>query len=346
MGGRARTVRLFACLLIVLLPARIVWAGPGGPVVFPGTTEVLRVGDIVLVDTPSLRAALDREFGIPYGPYTHAMVYLDLPGEGGRLVDFSTRGFTEADAGEVLGRTFQGALLRSRQDAASKPLGAIYLEMRERYRRGAIYFDMDMRWTEKDDGSYYCAGFISHLFRKAGLEDPFPLAPFVGRDEFIFKKPHMVRWAAENIALDLTRIVSVNAPLFLSGYVVLGSFVSTDESMSFMGKEQVIITSVLHVVSDYFGSGYSLREPSWGSRIVAGVMSLRDPQDLDLGRMPEKRRAAYLAAFEFMTRVHGRAVELVRSRAEKENWSDADIAEVTRRVADHYRDDYFFATPR
>ena len=147
-------------------------AQPNGPHPFPGTATTLQDGDIILNDSLNIVSSFNRQFGYPLGLYTHASIYIELPKEGGRIIGFNDAGIQVSKPDAMLRRNFRLALLRPR---VKPPAGALAVAFQALSGR-PLKFDYDMKWPSADSNTSYCAGFISQLYRLAGLAeiDPFP----------------------------------------------------------------------------------------------------------------------------------------------------------------------------
>ncbi len=306
-------------------------AGGEGPSLFPGSKIALQDGDILLTYVPSLLNSCNRTFAKPGGKYAHALVYVVLPDKGGRLVDFSANGLRVEEVKERLGKLREVALVRPRVPPDKGRLAAAFLEMKRLYDEGKIKFDFALRWSDTEDGRYYCTEFISHLFRESGLPDPFPLNRFPVDDFW-------VGWYAKHLDIDYARIVSPNAPLYLPDFELLAEYRSDDAAA---GRDELILDTIFSRIGGYlYDDKMEIRAPSLGSRLMVNMAGLGLVGGALARGLPRKGRTVFIVLREYVMMVMNRVERIISSRSGEE-WSNEDIAVLTRRVADAFRDRYF-----
>jgi len=305
-------------------------AGGEGPF-FPGSRIALRDGDILLTYAPSLLNSCNRTFAKPEGKYAHALVYVELPDEGGRLVDFSANGLRKSEVKNHLEKLREVALVRPRVPPDKGRLAAAFLEMKRLYDEKKIKFDFALRWTDAQDGRYYCAEFISHLFRESGLPDPFPLNSFPADDFW-------VNWYAEHLEIDYARIVSPNAPLHLPDFQLLSEYRSNDPAEE---RNEIILDTIFLRIGEYLHDDKAdIRAPSLGSRLLVNIAGLGLTGGALVRGLPRKGRTVFVVLREYVLLVMNKVNRIISSQSDRE-WTREDIAALTRRAADAFRGRYF-----
>lgn len=322
----ALAAAVVACVSAVAGAAR---AQEPAAVTFPGSAVTLQDGDILLDTGPTVSNFLLSDLGRPAGKYAHANVYVVIPGEGGRLVHFDAKGVHVIGTGKVFEENYYLALVRPR----SPPDPGRLAEALEALRNRPLAFDYAMRWPETDGGQTYCAGFISQLYRLAGLPDPFP--PFLaGRQEAGDV------WMAEQLGIDPSRSVSPNAPLFLPAFELVAEYRNTARRIAdgaavnrvIAGKVKEYVTG-RHLIPVASGLGAKL------VLAVAGAGAF-DIGNVPLDAMRPRQRSAFLAIATFGFMVKSRVDRTVALEGDRD-WSEAAVAALVDSVADAYRDRYF-----
>lgn len=297
--------------------------------IFPGSNHVLKNGDIILSNSYGLYSALNSHYGSPQGRYSHALVYMEDSQSGGVLLDFSGHGLQELSPDLSIVPTNEMALVRPRTAPAPGALSSALKQLKSRQ----LQFDYEMRWPALESSSTYCAGFVSQLFRLAALPDPFPPnekgeAP----DRFI------TQWARENLGLDLEQVVSPNKVLFLDSYELISEYKPRDLNASL---PRIISRAAVRKVQDYLEQdGLMLLPPRAGSSFVIGLTNAGSFDGVTIAQLPEHRRASFLSLQEFTQKVIYRVTRHVRLHDETD-WTEQDVEEVSRAVADQYRDSFF-----
>lgn len=300
-----------------------------GHFVFPGSDVVLQDGDIILTNSGGLFSALNKQYGFPRGPYSHASVYIEGSESGGVLVDFSTDGLIERSPDLGARRSVELALIRPKAAPSAGALAAALKQLKSR----PLRFDYDMRWPDVGSNSTYCAGLISQLYRLAGMPDPFP----PGNVNEI-RRDFMAQWASKHLELDLAQIVSPNQVLAREGFELLAEYKPGDITAAL---PRIITAAVVQKVDDYLGKdGLGLQAPKSGSRFILGLVNSGVLDGVVLAHLPEKRREAFFALNEYVQKVRMRVERYIRIH-DGTAWNEQDVVEVTRAVADQYRDIYF-----
>ena len=300
-----------------------------GQFVFPGSDYVLQDGDIILSNSGGLFSALNRQYGFPRGPYSHASLYIKDSKTGGVLIDFSGNGLIELspDLGAYLSDEL--ALIRPRIVPPAGALSAALKQLKSR----PLQFDYDMRWPDVGSNSTYCVGVVSQLYRLAGMPDPFP--PGNANEA---RAGFMSRWATEQLGLDLKDIVSPNRILSLEDFELLAEYKPDDLAASL---PRIITMTAVQKVNDYLEKdGLSLQPPKSGSRFILNLANSGLLDGLPLSQIPEKRREAFITLNEFVEKVRMRTSRYLRHHDEIARNEQA-VVEVTQAVADQYRDIFF-----
>jgi len=306
-------------------------AAGGEGLFFPGGNIVLRDGDILLTYVPSLLNSCNRMFAKPEGKYAHALLYIEFPGKGGRLVDFSADGLTADEVKDHLVKLRAVALVRARVLPEKGKLAAAFEDMKRRYDAGKLKFDFSLRWTDNEDGRYYCTEFISHLFRQSGLSDPFPLWKFPVDDFW-------VRWYSEHLDIDYRRIVSPNAPLYLPDFELVAEYQNKDPAAE---RNELILDAIFARIGHYLREDeMEIRGPSLGSRFIVNLAGLGLFGGPLVRGLPRKSRTVFIILKEYVLTVASR-VERTISLHKDEDWTAEDISALTRCISDAMRDRYF-----
>lgn len=311
------------------------WAGdvPGNtPVVFPGTTIALQDGDIILNDGANTISMFNRQFGYPAGLYTHASVYIELPKEGGKIVGFNDEGIQVSEPAAVLKRNFRLALLRPKNSPAAGALARAFKTLSSR----PLKFDYNMQWPSLDSSASYCAGFISQLYRLAGLTESDPFPEPEARPEGFWDA-----WAEQHLAMRLNQIKSPNAPLFNPHFNLLSEY---QEDNPRLRQRLWINEATLSRMMDYIRlEGRRVAPPKLGSRLILAVARAGLVDGVGFVDMPEPRQKVFISVYEFMLRVEGRVTRTMILN-EDQTWDQAAIRALTVAVADAYRDEFFLPT--
>ncbi len=327
---RARFAGATAFFLLILTANAVCSAEETLPR-FPGSNIALQDGDLLLYYSPKPLESFNSLFGLPKGRYSHAAVYIVLPGIGGRVVDFSARGLVEQEAERVLKSAYRLALVRPGYPLPPGRLAAALANMRNRVVDGHIKFDYLLRWTEEDDGKFYCTEFISRLFRNAMLPDPFPL-PADSPQSFWEK------WVAAHMDIDYAHIVSPNAPLTSPEFKLIAEYARDDPVAR---RQEIELDTLFKQVDSYIREqGREPAPPPAGSRLLLGLADMGFFTEQLIGGLPPKSRPILLVVHEFIVRVQQR-VERTVWLYEGEEWTPATIADLTKRTADALRDKYF-----
>lgn len=317
-------------------------AAAGPPPVFPGSDIPLRDGDLLLHYSPRPLNSFNRIFALPRGAYSHASLYVALPGGDGKVVDFTSSGIHEYPAEVVLEHSYRMALVRPRQTPDKGKLAEALADMRSRFAAGSIKFDYTMRWTAEDDGRYYCTEFVSRLYRRTGLPDPFPLLPRSHQDA---KLNFWIAWVAGNMNMDFSLIVSPNTPLSLPDFRLMAEYRWDQPDAA---RRELILDTLFERIESYVRvEGLEPGTPPPGSRLLLGLADMGVISDGLLGNLAPRSRAIMLVVHEFIVRIQER-VERAVWLNEGEDWPPETIAELTRNTADALKGGYFVpgrATP-
>jgi len=325
-----RTIAVWLVLLTFFAGSRVNAAGEEGHF-FPGSGITLRDGDILLTYVPSLLNSCNRMFAKPEGKYAHALLYIEFPRKGGRLVDFSADGLTTSEVKDHLVKLRAVALVRARVPPGKDKLAVAFEDMKRRYDTGKLKFDFSLRWTDGEDGRYYCTEFISHLFRQSGLPDPFPLRKFPVDDFW-------VRWYSEHLDIDYRRIVSPNAPLYLPDFELVAEYQSKEPLAE---RNELILDTIFSRISNYLREDrMEIRGPSVGSRFIVNLAGLGLFGGPLVRGLPRKSRTVFIILKEYVLAVASR-VERTIVLHKEEDWTAEDISVLTRCISDSLRDRYF-----
>lgn len=298
------------------------------PDLFPGSSIVLQDGDIILNTSSSILGALNSQYGFPRGRYAHAMVYVKGSNSAGVLLNYSDDGL-EVQLDLKLTLSNELALVRPKK----APLPNVLLSAMKQLSSRELYFDYDMRWPPIESNTTYCAGFISQLFRLAGMPDPFPPN---SQDEV--SEGFMERWAIENLGFDIKQTVSPNKVLSLQDYELVAEYKPDDITGS---PSRIVAGAVTQKIQRYIESeGMQQKPPSAGSRFLIGMANMGMMDRNILAQMPEKRRKPLAHLFEFFSLVEARVKRHIRLHDDV-TWKEREIDEITQIVADQYRDRFF-----
>lgn len=329
-----RTLRTWATVVVALCFWLTASAGQDDrpthrSALFPGSQVVLQDGDIILNTSPNILGALNGFYGFPRGRYAHAMVVVAHPDGGVLLLDFTDdEGFRARDA-SVLTGTNELALVRPRFPVQPDALWAAMKALESR----PLSFDVDMQWPALDSNATYCVGFISQLFRLAGLPDPYPAN--TPRD---VTESYMTHWAAQHLGLDLLRIVSPNRVLINEQFSIVARYRPQD---ALAALPRIVATAVTRKVEHYIEhDGLQQAPPGAGSRLLIGMASVGMLEQSLLAQMPEQRRAPLAQLLEYFSLVQTRVARHIRLHDEHP-WTEQDIEQVAGLIADGYRDRYF-----
>ncbi len=304
-------------------------AQPNVPHPFPGTATILQDGDIILNDGLNIVSSFNRQFGYPLGLYTHASIYIELPKEGGRIIGFNDAGIQVSKPEAMLGRNFRLALLRPRVKPPAGALAAAFQALSGH----PLKFDYDMKWPSADSNTTYCAGFISQLFRLAGLAeiDPFPQPAPRAQD-------YWDGWAQQHLGLQLDRINSPNTPLLNPNFQVLAEY---QEANPRLRHRFWINDATMRRMMDYIRTDQrDVAPPKLGSRLALAAAKAGLVDGVGFIDMPGPRQRVFIAIYEFMLRVEAR-VKRSMILNEDQTWDEPSIRALTVAVADAYRDEFF-----
>ena len=303
-------------------------------VTFPGSTVRLRDGDIILDTAPDVSNFLISDLGQPAGKYAHANVYVVIPGKGGRLVSFDNEGIHITGLRKVFKDDYYLALVRPRHPPPPGRLAAALATLQHR----PLTFDYALRWPGIDSNQTYCAGFVSQMYRLAGLSDPFPHS-FTGRKEA------GDNWLAKHLGIDPSKSVSPSAALFVPRFKLVAQYRNPSKQIA---DKAAISAALAGKIKDYLtGRHLTPVTPGLGDKLVLMLVNtgLFDASDIPLDALRPRQRQAVLAVVKFTFMVESR-VERTLYLNDDEDWSKKNIAALTDRVADAYRGSYFVTEAR
>jgi len=318
-----------ACLFCAFAMAGAARAHDPAAVTFPGTAERLQDGDIILDTAPNVSNFLISDLGRPSGKYAHANVYVIIPGEGGRLVSFDNEGVHITGVRKAFKDDDYLALLRLRRPPPPGRLAASLATLQHR----RLAFDYAMRWPDIDSDKTYCAGFVSLMYRLAGLPDPFPRS-FTGRKEAGDD------WLAQHLGIDPSNSVSPSAPLFLSQFKLVAQYQNSDKRIA---DKAAISEALAGKIKDYLTQRHLVPVvPGLGDKLVLALVNtgIFDADDIPLEALPPRQRRVVLAVIKYTFMVESRVERTLYLNGD-EDWGEKNIAALTDRVADGYRDSYF-----
>jgi len=296
--------------------------------VFPGSSIAMRDGDIILNTSASILGALNSQYGFPRGRYSHAMVYVKGADAAGVLLNYEDDGLEERQDFK-LNLSNELALIRPRR---APPPDALIAAMKQLKAR-PLQFDYELRWPSLESNTTYCAGFISQLYRMAGLPDPFPPN---GVDEVTER--YMERWAMENLGFDIKQTVSPNKILTSTDYELVAVYIPEDIKSS---VPRIIARTVTRKMQGYIEHDHMQpTPPGAGSQLLISMANLGMMDKNILAMMPEKRRKPLAHLFEFFSVVKARVERHLRLHNDVA-WKEQDVEEITAVVADQYRDRFF-----
>ncbi len=204
--------------------------------------------------------------------------------------------------------------------------------------RRSLAFDYAMRWPGIDSEQTYCAGFVSQMYRLAGLPDPFP-------PSFAGKKEPEDDWVAEHLGIDPSISISPNAPLFLSEFKLVAQYGNTTKRVA---DKAAISAAIAGKIIDYAAKQHLVPVVSGlGDKLVLDLLStgIFDADDIAVENLSPRQRAAVLAIAKFSLMVDSRVGRTLYLN-DDEDWSAEKITALTDRVADAYRDKYFVKEER
>ena len=303
-------------------------------VTFPGSAVRLRDGDIILDTAPDVSNFLISDLGQPSGKYAHANVYVVIPGEGGRLVSFDDEGVHITSVRKAFKDDYYLALVRLRKPPPPGRLAASLATLRRR----PLTFDYALRWPGINSDRTYCAGFVSQMYRLAGLPDPFPRS-FTGRREAGDD------WLAKHLGIDPSKSISPSAPLFLPPFKLVAQYQNTAKRIA---DAAAISEALAGKIKDYLTKRHLIPvTPGLGDKLVLMLVNtgMFDASDIPLDALRPRQRRAVLAVVKFAFMVESRVARTLYLN-DDEDWSEKNIAALTDRVADAYRNSYFVKEAR
>jgi hypothetical protein len=212
------------------------------------------------------------------------------------------------------------------------PVGALATAFEQLAER-PLAFDLDMVWPDIDSHRTYCVGFISQLFRLAGLQDsdPYPRPDESARDPSI-------DWAQKHLGFALNRIVSPNAILSNPHYKLLAQY----EAIRPIRRVKHWITeTTLRKMANYVRDDHlAVAPPKLGSRLGLAAIKLGLVEDPLLFNIPEGRAKIFATVHDFASRVEQRVNRYMQLH-DDQVWDEGSVRELTQAVADYYRDDFF-----
>lgn len=301
---------------------------------FPGSTVRLQDGDIILDTAPDVSNFLISDLGQPSGKYAHANVYVIIPGEGGRLVSFDDKGVHITGVRKALEGDYYLALVRLRHPPPPGRLAEALAALRRR----PLAFDYALRWPRIGSNRTYCAGFVSQLYRLAGLPDPFPQS-FTGQNKT------GDQWLAKHLGINPSESVSPSAPLFLPQFKLVATYRNSAQRIV---DRAAVSEAIAGEIKDYLTKRRLIPVVSgFGSKLVLMLADtgIFPAKDIPLDALRPRERSAALAIVKFTFMVKSR-VDRTLYLNDDEDWSRKKIAALTDRVANAYRDGYFVREPR
>lgn len=329
----ARPIHTWATCLVALFFLGSALADSGVPVPteptrFPGSNIALQDGDIILNTTYSILGALNSQYGFPRGRYSHVLVYVKGANTPGTLVNYTDDGLELKPASKLV-LSNELALVRPKKAPPPDALLAALKQLEAR----TLHFDYDMRWRDLGSDATYCAGFVSQLYRLAGMPDPYPPN---SPDEV--SRGYMERWAAENLGFDITQTVSPNKVLTVKDYQLVAVYTPANIEGSI---PRIVARTVTRKVQGYIEEDHMQQlPPRAGSRFLIGLTGLGMMDKNILARMPEKRKQPLAQLLEFFSAVEAR-VERYVSLHDDVDWKEGNIEELAAVVSDQYRDRFF-----
>ncbi|QQR68220.1 MAG: hypothetical protein IPI58_04990 [Alphaproteobacteria bacterium] len=312
---------------MLLFPA-MASAANAPPVFFPGTNMALEDGDIILSSTLNSIDVLNRVFGYPSGPYTHATLFLNLPDKGPQLLSFQASGLLYVDPAAYMARAYKMALVRLRPGSDSKRIRDAFTEVSRR----KLEFDFDMRWPAIDSPKTYCVGLISQIFRVADLPDPFPFRAARPNDFWS-------RWGHQTLNLDLAQIVSPNAVLAEKTFEVVATYQNPAiNATGYEAMQNAVVNRIEHYLDV---EKRNFAAPSLGDLLVLRIAKLGLVENAPiLSRLPPEKQRIFVVFNDFMESVTRKTFRTM-ARDEEAVWSEKDVTDLTESIADAYRDRYF-----
>lgn len=296
---------------------------------FPDTTIALQDGDIILTDTTTLSSALIRELGSPLGKYSHATVYIDFPDGTAKLVGFSDHGIKVSDPKDFLNSSYRLALIRPVGTPAKGALAEAFEQLSAR----PLVFDFDMKWPSLESNKTYCVGFISQLFRMAGLPESHSLQTAMEA-----KKVFWDDWVLQQLGFSLSDIVSPNAILTDTHFKLLSEYQTKSRQKA---SQYWISETTFHAIMNYIQQDQlKISPPKLGSSLALRLSKMGLIGEMDLLNMPEQRLKIFAPLYEYAKIVEARVNHLMFIH-EDQSWDEASIRALTKSVADYYRDNYF-----
>ena len=298
--------------------------------VFPGTSIALEDGDVILNEALGVVSGFSRRFGYPNGPYTHAMVFIERPNMGARVVGYDDQGIRVSKSQLILEGNYRLALLRPVVKPKPGALVSAYWELKQR----SMKFDYDMVWPAVDSDRTYCVGFVSQLFRLAepAAVDWFPEPAQRPKDFWSV-------WAMQKLGFDLSRIVSPNALLSNPHFRLLAEYVAEDDETLLVDKwlRETVLEKVEEFIRD---DKLDIAPPNLGSRLALSAISAGMVDGINFANMPAIRQEKFIAVYEFMVRVEERVKRTMRLN-DAQTWDETAVKSLTGAVADVLRDKFF-----
>lgn len=303
------------------------------PTHFPGTTLELQDGDVILNDGLGLVSALNREFGYPTGPYTHVSIYVEFPGEGGKVVGYTDDGVKISPPERILAQNFRLALVRPLARPAAGALASAFKQLSKQ----SLQFDYDMRRSEAGGNSTYCVDFVAQLFQ---LTDPLAGDLF---PQNLRPSDFWSDWVQTHLGLDLSPIVSPNAFMHNPRFQALAEYESENPRMQ---VNNWIRQTVMQKLKAFIRNDQlDVAPPKLGSTLALFAAKKGLMDGVVLAKMPESRQRVFITVYEFMITVEERVKRTMRLN-DDQDWHEESVSELTAAVSEALRDDFFVAEQR
>lgn len=294
-------------------------AGARAALFLDGVTT-LQDGDIILENSGDLVSSMIQEVGRPYGIYTHATMYLELPKAGGRVISFSTDGLTLEDPAKISKDLYYAALVRPVVRPPAGALGAAFARIAARKPQ----FDYSLQWPETNSQKTDCLGLVSQTYRVAGLPDPF--APSLEKPEPWYA------WAKGYYGIDFSRIMSPNAALTAKGFRVVATYENKDPLVK---RQLTISQTALDRIRVFVTQEHMVPKARLGDNLALSMAGVFAGKQSAVAGIPPAQKRIYLVLQEYLLAVKERVNRIIDLSGR--DWTPAQTAALTLKVTDAAR---------
>lgn len=279
----------------LLLLLAILSSGCLGGLIGPARLKVpetagLRTGDVVISRSGSPVSAALAWHPVYRGPYSHASVYVERPGDEAPLVlHIQTGGLQATSFARLAAGSDRIAAYRLADRAEAEELERVVQAWLGKANRGEIASDFEVREDDAMMPSFSCVEAANAMYEEAGLPRPFA----TGVEEPI---DHWIQWYLRQTDEGLARMPNANSLATNPAFVQVGEWISPSHD----AELQALHDKVAAVCFAHLQAGAELQETRLAHQLVVAGAS-------QLGLVPANRQQIMDLKTQYMN-VHRRVM--------------------------------------